>query len=726
MEDIQRLYNKRSPQIDFRKFLQPYRWVYLPLNLAVMTTYLVLAKIALTFALTSPVVTIFWPAGGFSLAVLLLGGLKYMPGIFVGAVIGGFMVVDIPWVALMLGVAATLESFSAFWFLKQYSNFNRSLETRRDFFTLVLLAATVASALSAFIGPFALFLSQVITASAFPEIAMRWWMGDVIGIAFVTPFLLIWSKSPGKMPSGLRLSEITLIFILAFLVGQVVFFDWLFGYFEGYPGISSVAPFIIWAGLRAGRHATAMLQVMLFTQGLWSSYIGVGHYAQAMIQDGLFHFWIFGMVLAVGGITLALIVAENLKALKQQNLLNRTIAASLNEIYLFDADSLCFSFVNYGALVNLSYTMDEMRTMTPLDLKPEFSLQSFEALIAPLRRHESPMANFETVHKRKDGSLYPVEVHLQLFENEDERYFHAVIMNITDRVAAEQKIKLAAQVFEYSIEGILISDADNRIISVNQAYTVITGYNEEELKGKNPSISSSGMHNASFFTAVWEAIDITGRWQGELWNRRKNGEIYPAWIDISVIKDAQGKVLNYICIFSDITERKAKEAFLKHQAQHDFLTNLPNRALFHDRFQQLLANAKRNNEPFALLSLDLNKFKPINDTYGHRIGDLLLQEVAKRFQDAVRQTDTLSRQGGDEFNILIPKVDSAVQAQVLADKLHATIEAPFLIEEFCLNITLSIGIAIYPDDGVDEVTLSEHADAAMYRAKLIPRSGIIK
>jgi diguanylate cyclase (GGDEF)-like protein len=234
------------------------------------------------------------------------------------------------------------------------------------------------------------------------------------------------------------------------------------------------------------------------------------------------------------------------------------------------------------------------------------------------------------------------------------------------------------------------------------------------------------MHNASFFTAVWEAIDITGRWQGELWNRRKNGEIYPAWIDISVIKDAQGKVLNYICIFSDITERKATEAFLKHQAHHDFLTNLPNRALFHDRFQQLLANAKRNNEPFALLSLDLNKFKPINDNYGHRIGDLLLQEVAKRFQDAVRQTDTLSRQGGDEFNILIPKVDSAVQAQVLADKLHATIEAPFLIEGFCLNITLSIGIAVYPDDGVDEVTLSEHADAAMYRAKLFPRSGIIK
>jgi diguanylate cyclase (GGDEF)-like protein/PAS domain S-box-containing protein len=701
------------------KFLQLYRWVDLPLNLAVMATYLVLAKIGLIFASASPVITIFWPAGGFALAVLLLGGRKYMPAIFVCAVIAGFMAVDIPWVATMLGVADTVESFFAYWFLKQWSNFNRSLETRLDFFTLALLVAAVASAVSAVIGPSALLMGHAIPASTFPAVAMRWWMGDVIGIAFVTPFILIWSKLPGKIRSAYRLAEITVIYGSTFLVGQVVFFDWFSDHLENYPGITSVLPFVIWAGLRSGRHMTALLQLMLFTQALWSSSIGIGTYAQAIAMNGLLHFWIFGMVLAVGGMALAVLVAESRKVLKQQNRLHRTIAASLNEIYLFDADSLRFCFVNRGALVNLGYTMDEMQAMTPLDLKPEFSLPSFEALINPLRRHELPMVNFETVHKRKDGSLYPIEVHLQLFENEDERYFHAVIMNITDRVAAEQQIKLAAQVFEYSIEGILITDADNHIISLNQPYSAITGYNEEDLKGKNPSISSSGMHEASFYTKMWQAINTTSRWQGELWNRRKDGEIYPVWINISVIKDAKGKVLNYIGMLSDIAERKAAEVFLKHQAQHDFLTNLPNRVLFHDRFQQLLADAKRNNETFALLSLDLNKFKLVNDTYGHRIGDLLLQEVAKRFQDTIRKTDTISRQGGDEFSILVSKIDPAEHAQVLADKLHATMEAPFLIEGHRLNITLSIGIAIYPDDGVDEVTLSEHADAGMYRAKLI-------
>lgn len=708
------------------KFFQLYRWVDLPLNLAVMAIYLVLAKIGLFFATASPVITIFWPAGGFALAVLLLGGRKFMPVIFFCAVIAGFMAVDIPWVATMLGVADTVESFFAYWFLKQWSNFNRSMETRRDFFTLALLVAAVASAVSAVIGTPALLMEHVIPDSSFPAVAARWWMGDVIGIAFVTPFILIWSKLPVKIRSAYRLAEITVIFGSTFLVGQVVFFDWFSDYLEGYPGITSVFPFVTWAGLRSGRHMTALLQLMLFTQALWSSSMGIGNYAQAMEMNGLFHFWIFGMVLAVGGMALAVMVAENRKALKQQNRLHRTIAASLHEIYLFDADSLHFSFVNRGALVNLGYTMDELQAMTPLDLKPEFNLQSFEALINPLRRHELPMVNFETVHKRKDGSLYPVEVHLQLFENEDEHYFNAVIINITDRVAAEQQIRLAAQVFEYSTESIVITDADNRIISANQPYTLITGYEEEELKDKNPSISSSGMHGTSFYKDMWQAINTNGRWQGELWNRRKNGEIYPVWINISVIKYAKGKALNYIGILSDIAERKAAEVFLKHQAQHDFLTDLPNRVLFHDRFQQLLADAKRNNGTFALITLDLNKFKPVNDSYGHRIGDLLLQEVASRFQSAVRKTDTLSRQGGDEFSILVPKVDSAAHAQVLADKLHAAIEAPFLIEGHRLNITLSIGIAIYPDNGVDEVTLSEHADAAMYRAKLIPRSNVVK
>ncbi|MDD5460026.1 MAG: PAS domain-containing protein [Methylococcales bacterium] len=154
--------------------------------------------------------------------------------------------------------------------------------------------------------------------------------------------------------------------------------------------------------------------------------------------------------------------------------------------------------------------MDKLQAMTPLDLKPELNLQSFEALINPLRRHEVSMVNFEAVHRRKDGSFYPVEVHLQLFDDEDERYFHSIIMNITERMAAEQQVKLAAEVFEYSIDGILITDADNRIISANQSYTVITGYTEAELKGKNPSIASSGLHEASFFKDIRQAINNTG------------------------------------------------------------------------------------------------------------------------------------------------------------------------------------------------------------------------
>jgi integral membrane sensor domain MASE1 len=272
------------------KFLQLYRWFDLPINLAVMATYLVLAKIGLLFATASPVITIFWPAGGFALAVLLLGGRKYMPAIFICSVIAGFMAVDIPWVATMLGVADTTELFFAYWFLKQWSNFNRSLETRRDFFTLSILVAAIASAVSAVIGPPALLMGQVIPASTFPAVAMRWWMGDVIGIAFVTPFILIWSKLPGKIRSGYRLVELTMIFGSTFLVGQVVFFDWFSDHLEGYPGITSVLPFVIWAGLRSGRHMTALLQLMLFTQALWSSSIGIGTNVIKLSNNSLIYF----------------------------------------------------------------------------------------------------------------------------------------------------------------------------------------------------------------------------------------------------------------------------------------------------------------------------------------------------------------------------------------------------------------------------------------------------
>ncbi|MBI3903832.1 MAG: diguanylate cyclase [Nitrosomonadales bacterium] len=282
---------------------------------------------------------------------------------------------------------------------------------------------------------------------------------------------------------------------------------------------------------------------------------------------------------------------------------------------------------------------------------------------------------------------------------------------------ANKRLDLFSQVFENSGEAILITDADENIVAVNQAFTVVTGYDFADVIWKNPRILNSGRQAPEFYQAMWQTINETGRWQGEIWNRRKNGDIYPEWLSIGVVKDAQGQVLNYIAIFTDITQRKVAEDHIRFMAHYDSLTRLPNRRLFEDRIQQVLAICRRSHKKAALLFLDLDRFKSINDTLGHLAGDLLLQSVAERLKSCVRETDTVCRQGGDEFLILLSEINAATDAEHIADKIIAAMSEAHSIEGKQLIVTFSIGICIFPDDGVDSQTLVKNADEAMYRAK---------
>ncbi len=394
-----------------------------------------------------------------------------------------------------------------------------------------------------------------------------------------------------------------------------------------------------------------------------------------------------------------------------------TIAASHDEVYLFDADTLRFRFMNSTALQHLGYSLEQSRALTPLDLEPFFTPEDFRGLLAPLFMHEKTVQIFETMHKRMDGSLYPVEVHLQLFENGQERYFLAIVQDISHRIDAEHALRLAASVFEHSKQSILITDAETRIVSVNQAFTRITGYAEADVLGKNPRLLSSGTHGESFYRTMWDTILATGGWSGEVWNRRKDGTLYAQWLDICMVKDATGRVTNFIGLSYDITERKAAEENIRRLAQHDFLTGLPNRILFYDRFEQALAAAKRNQSHFALFFLDLNNFKHINDTHGHRFGDELLKAVAQRLSDSMRATDTTCRLGGDEFVILVPEIEHPEQAQKLQQILVEKFDAPCVVGGQPVQISFSIGHAVYPQDGDSMDALLEAADSAMYQVK---------
>jgi len=293
--------------------------------------------------------------------------------------------------------------------------------------------------------------------------------------------------------------------------------------------------------------------------------------------------------------------------------------------------------------------------------------------------------------------------------------------SLKDRIRTEAQtaaeLRLYASVFTNASEGMIITDSESRIAAINPAFTAITGYALGEVIGHTPTILASGVHDRSFYTRMWEQLSTTGQWAGEIWNRRKDESVYPEWLSITAVGDDPSGPEHYIGIFSDVTDRKEAEARIQHLAHHDALTGLPNRLLMNDRINQAIHRAKRHGEKFALLFIDLDRFKLINDTLGHEVGDALLVQVAERCHQVVRESDTVSRQGGDEFVVLLAGLGAAQDARHIAQKLIKALSRPYLLDNHELAVTASIGIAMFPGDGESASELMRNADAAMYRAK---------
>jgi diguanylate cyclase (GGDEF)-like protein/PAS domain S-box-containing protein len=287
----------------------------------------------------------------------------------------------------------------------------------------------------------------------------------------------------------------------------------------------------------------------------------------------------------------------------------------------------------------------------------------------------------------------------------------------SERKRIDEQLRLACKAFEHIVDGLIIADEQRRIISVNQAFTETTGYSAGEVIGKSPRFLQSGRHDAAFYAQMWQTIDTHGGWRGEVWDRRKNGEIYPELLSISAVRDGAGTITHYVGIFNDISNLKEHEARLRYLAHHDALTELPNRSLFQDRVVDAMQRARRNNTVVAVFFLDLDHFKNINDTVGHAGGDTLLKGVASRLTETVREIDVVARFGGDEFAVMLDGLNEASDAEVVAQKLLDVMARPFLIGDREFNVSASIGISCYPTDGADISTLLKNADSAMYWAK---------
>ncbi|MBF0189123.1 MAG: diguanylate cyclase [Magnetococcales bacterium] len=324
----------------------------------------------------------------------------------------------------------------------------------------------------------------------------------------------------------------------------------------------------------------------------------------------------------------------------------------------------------------------------------------------------------ELIAMKKGGEELEVELSLSSVRDGVRWLSTGIVRDISARKQMEQKLKLGASVIEHALEGVLVTDADQKVEIVNPAFCTLTGFDACEVIGNTPKVLRSNRHEASFYETMWHSINSQGSWQGEIWNKRKNGSIFLEWLSISAITDSEGKVTNYIGIATDITQRKAFEQHLERLAFYDALTGIPNRMLFHDRIYQELNLCKRRNQQLAVFYLDLDRFKQVNDTFGHKVGDMLLQEVANRLQTLLRNEDTVARLGGDEFAILLRRISNAHDDAVLiAERVIATLEQPFILEGNRCEIGTSIGISLYPFDTDSEDMLVKYADNAMYQAK---------
>ena len=320
-------------------------------------------------------------------------------------------------------------------------------------------------------------------------------------------------------------------------------------------------------------------------------------------------------------------------------------------------------------------------------------------------------------YRCKDGSVIFVKVKAEVVLHHKRKYLIIRVKDVTDEERLLNRLRLASQVFECASDSIMVTDAEGVIQFVNPAFKDSTGYSLNEVIGLTPRILKSGRHTEIFYRDLWRSLNESGQWKGEIWNKKKNGEIYPVWNVINAIKNETGKVVLYAAVGRDLTERLAYEEKIRHQAYHDGLTGLPNRVFFYEHVRQVIEEAARYERRAAIIFLDLDGFKKVNDELGHDAGDKLLQEVARRIKSTVRASDVAARMGGDEFTLLLTEIESVAAAKKVAEKIREQINLPVSLQGKTAQVSSSIGISVYPDHGKEADDLVKKADDAMYQAK---------
>jgi len=576
---------------------------------------------------------------------------------------------------------------------------------------------------SAVCGTFGLAWAGVLASDQLFRVAQTWWMGDALSDLLVAPALMALATAPLSW-SRLRQVEVMAISALLMFGSLVVFLDWPLEWLSSRTDAFMLFPVAAWAALSFRQRGAAWSALFVSVVALWGSANQVGYFAADFSRSGFSSFWLFAAIYGVTAHLLAAVYSGRLRSeaeLKKSQAEYRDLVESVEAIVWRAEPGGGFTFVSREAENLTGFPVEEW-TASPTfwadHMHPDDRDWAVHYCItesAKLRGHK-----FDYRMLAADGRTIWMHDVVRVIPGNDGKpqELVGVMLDITSRKNAEVRLRLTQQVFETASEGIMITDAEQHILEVNQGFEAITGYARDEVIGKKTDILNSGRHDSLFFAAMWAAIEQTGKWEGEIWNRRKSGEVYPEWMSLSAVKDEHGAVSHYAVVFTDITVRKESEQRLHFLANHDPLTRLPNRAMLQERVEHSLRIAQRQNKQIAVLFIDLDRFKIINDTLGHNAGDRLLQEAAERLHECLRDSDTIARQGGDEFVVLLEDFGQDEQYLVgVARKILAALARPFVLLGQEVSVSASIGISIYPRDGQEMAVLLKNADIAMYRAK---------
>lgn len=696
-----------------------------------------------------------FPSLGLALAALIALGWRWWPFILICVLLTASVVTqETPWTLLpTLGqsVGALITARLLFKVLPIHPQLHHVRDLLR--FLLVGMGAAAAGALVA------AYTDHAFPLQHQPSLWLVWWASDTLSIVLLGASALILLD---QRPSIVKRDARYWGHLAAFLAIATALFARL--YVSTTPSLLDlmlrpylIYPLVIWAAFAFDRKIAALVTTLLVLAILHSN-MESDAAPMAPIAVNLIRLWTFCMTVTATGLGAAQLIDENRRAMaaiersREQAALREAELRTANDSALrlateleqrerlmrtlYDTSSagICvidpegrLDHVNQRMADLFGYSQKELVGMAYVKLvHPEEQAQGQDSIHALLRQ-ETDLVERERHYVRQNGTEFWGHVMGRplLGDGGDAIGVVVTIADVTQQHEADKNQRLAAKVFETSNEGIVITDAQQRILQVNEAFTRITGYASEEVLGSTPRVLSSGLEQQSFYEHMRQCLLSEGQWSGEVTNRRKNGSIYTEWLTINAVRDENDRVTGYVAAFTDVTERKRDEARIRHQAQYDYLTDLPNRAALYDRLRQIHASAERYGRQYGVIFLDLDNFKPINDEYGHDTGDALLRMVSQRLRENVRAADLVARHGGDEFVILVPELQTAEEARALADKLLSIIGQPYLIAHRLLAVTPSIGIALFPDHGTDPDNLVRAADLAMYEAKHRGRNKVV-